>query len=59
MDKDLLQPTATIVAALIAAKGVDVDIKAEFIHTYQLLLDAKKELTPPRKGAVRPLSGLI
>lgn len=59
MDKELLQPTATIVAALIASKGVDVDIKAEFMQTYQLLLDAKKELTPPQKGSVRPISGLI
>lgn len=61
MDKDLLQPAATIVAGLISADKTgasDEAIKTAFIRVYRQLEEAKKELTPHRSAGVRPLKGL-
>lgn len=56
MDKDLLQPTATILASLIAKDeigAVQADITSSFIRVYRQIEAAKKELSPP--GEVRQM----
>ncbi len=57
MDKDLLQPAATIVAGVISAQGPDgdpIDIKDAFMRVYRELEAAKKELTPRRTAKTVP-----
>lgn len=59
MDKDLLQPAATIVAGMIAHSGSGtaplMDIKGAFIHAYRELEKAKKEIEGPRTARISPL----
>ncbi|UQN37293.1 hypothetical protein MTR80_06200 [Alcaligenes aquatilis] len=62
MNKDLLMPAATIVAAYIARSGTDpynqINLKEEFVRVYRQLEEAQKEISPPRSGGVLPTRGL-